>query len=118
MKAETPKVSVPWLIASCFFFLVRATLENIAQCTEGNTWEIFVIFKKITCTGLADLSTGSLVQSSMSFLLEVGELVPRPPAISILFRSVYFLLRRFMAFFSVCGEGAALNILHSSLGSY
>lgn len=73
----------------------------------------FCYFKKITCTGLANLSAGSLVQFSMSFLLGVEVFVPHPPAISILFQSVQFL-----AFFSVCGEGAALNILYSSLGSY
>lgn len=110
-------MSVPRLMASCFFLLVRAALENIAQCTEGNTWENLVIFKKITCTGLADLSTGSLVQSSVSYLHGVGEFVPRTPANSILFQSVHFLLRHFMAFSSGCGEGAALNILYSSLGS-
>lgn len=78
-------MSVPRLIASCFFLLVRAALQNIAQCIEGITWESFVILKKITCTGLADLSSESLVQSSMSFLHGVGEFVPRPPENSILF---------------------------------
>lgn len=71
------KASVHWLIASCFFLLVRAALGHVAQCTEGNTWGALCYLLKITCTGPANLSTRSTVQSCMSFLLGVeGSLFP------------------------------------------
>lgn len=59
-KSKDP--SVPWLIASCFFLLVRQGCfrDILLSVPKKILGEVFVVYAKIACTVPANLSAGSM----------------------------------------------------------